>query len=172
MRPVLPKLIIFTHGIEGSFIVCVCACYDERAAVEDITSIRKLGSTLLLQNSKHDEKIEDIKSMLSVNMTTHPTISLHTDHMIMFGSFCDLYMTTVRSIWRVKAVPAHIWPDLAGGMFLRTGQVSCNTTAATSTSYLLPSENEVACLVASSFSSNVFGNLAHTFPNGICTSPT
>ena len=41
MRPFLPKLIIFTHGIEGSFIVGVCACYDERAEVEDITSIRK-----------------------------------------------------------------------------------------------------------------------------------
>ncbi len=110
--------------------------------------------------------------MLSVNMTTYPTISLHTDHMIMFGSFCDLYMTSVRSIWRVKAVPAHIWLDLAGGVFLRTGIVSSNTNATTSTSYLLPSKNEVACLVALPFSSNTFENLGHTFTNGICTSAT
>jgi hypothetical protein len=165
MRPVLPKLIIFTNGVKGSLIVGIGACREERAAVEDITSISKLGSTLLHQNSKHDEKIEDIKSMLSVNMTTYPTISLHTDHMIMFGSFCDLYMTSVRSIWRVKAVPAHIWPDLAGGVFLRTGQVSSNTDAATRNSYLFQSENEVAYLVASPSSSNALGNLAHIFAN-------
>ncbi len=108
MRPVLPKLIVFTHGIEGSFIAGVCACYDERVAVEDITSIRKLGSTLLHQNSKHDEKIEDIKSMVSVNMTMYHDTCLHMDHVIMFGGLCDLCMISVRSIWSVKAVPAHI----------------------------------------------------------------
>jgi len=53
-------------------------------------------------------------------------------------------MTSVRSIWRVNAVPARIWPDLAEGVFLRTRQVSSNTKAITWTSYLLPSENEVA----------------------------
>ena len=137
MPPVLPKLIIFCHGVEGSFIVDICACWDGRAAVKDISSISKSGSTLLHQNSKHEEKIEDIKSMVSVNMTIYPDISLHRDHVIMLGAFCGLYMTSVRSIWRVKASPAHIWPDLAGEVFLRTGQVSSNTNAATWTSYLL-----------------------------------
>ncbi len=102
----------------------------------------------------------------------YPIIYLRGDHMIMFGGVYDLYMTSVRSIWRVKAVPAHIWPDLAGGVFLRTGQVSSNTDAATWTSYLLPNENEVACLVASPFSRNTLGNLGHTFTNGICASLT
>jgi hypothetical protein len=57
-------------------------------------------------------------------------------------------MVSVGSVWLVKAVPAHIWPDLARGVFLRTGQVSSNTDAATWTSYLFQSENEVAYLVA------------------------
>ena len=103
--------------------------------------------------------------MVSVNMTMYPDISLHRDHVIMLGAFCGLYMTSVRSIWRVKASPAHIWPDLAGRVFLRTGQVSSNTNAATWTSYLSPSENEVAYLVALPFSSNALGNLGHTFAN-------
>ena len=141
-------------------------------AVEDTFSIRKLISTLLHQNSKHNEKIEDIKSMVSVNMTIYPDISLHRDHVIMLGAFSGLYMTSVRSIWWVKAVPAYIWPDPAGGVFLRSGQVSSNTNAATWTSYLLPSENEVAYLVALPFSSNALGNLGHTFTNSTCASPT
>ena len=98
-------------------------------AVEDTFSIRKLISTLLHQNSKHNGKIEDMKSMLSVSMTIYPVIFLHRDHVIMLGAFCGLYMTSVRSIWWVKAVPAHIWPDPAGGVFLRSGQVSSNTNA-------------------------------------------
>ena len=120
MPPVLPKLIVFTHGVEGSFIVDICACWDGRAAVKDISSISKSGSTLLHQNSKPEEKIEDIKAMVSVNMTMYRSISLHRDHGIMLGAFCGLYMTSVRSIWRVKASPAHIWPDLAGEVYLRT----------------------------------------------------
>jgi len=151
LPPVHPKHIIFTHGVKGSYIVGICAYCGERSAVEDLSNIGKSGSTLLHHNSKHDDKIEDMKSILSLNMTMYPSISLHKDHMIMFGGFRDLYMTSVRSISRVKAVPAHIWPDLAGGVFLRTGQVSSNTDAATWTSYLLQSENEVACLVASPF---------------------
>ena len=103
--------------------------------------------------------------MVSVNMTIYPDISLHRDHVIMLGAFCGLYMTSVRSICLVKAVPAQIWPDLAGGVFLRTGQVSSNTDAATWTSYLLLSENEVAYLGASPFSSNALGNLDHSFTN-------
>ena len=113
-------------------------------AVEDTFSIRKSISTLPNLNSKYNEKIEDMKSMLSVSMTIYTIIFLHWDHMIMFGGFPDLYMTSVRSIWRVNAVPARIWPDLAEGVFLRTRQVSSNTNAITWTSYLLPSENEVA----------------------------
>ena len=134
-------------------------------AVEDTFSIRKSISTLLHQNSKHYEKIEDMKSMLSVNMTMYPVIFLHRHHMIMFNGISDQYMTSVRSICLVKAVPAQIWPDLAGGVFLRTGQVSSHTNATTLTSYLYPSENEVSFLVASPFSSNALGNLGHTFTN-------
>jgi len=134
--PVLPKQIIFTNGVKGSFRVGIWACIDESAALKDICSICELGSTLLHQNSKYDEKIEDIKSMVSVNMTMYHDTSLHMDHVIMFGGLCDLCMISVRSIWSVKAVPAHIWPDLAGGVFLRTGQVSSNANATTSTSYL------------------------------------
>ena len=113
-----------------------------------------------------------MKSMVSVSMTIYPVISLHRDHMIMFGGLCVLYMPSVRSIWCVKATPGHIGPDLAEGVFLRTGHVSPNTNAATWTSYLLPSENEVACLVASPFSSNALGKLGHKFTNAICASPT
>ena len=131
MSPVLPKLIIFTNGVKGSFRVGIWACYDERAGVDDISGISKSGSTLLHRNSKHDEKIEDIKSMLSLNRIMYRRISLHRDHEIKFSCFCALYMTSVGSIWLVKAVPAHIWPDLAEGVFLRTGQVSSNTDAAT-----------------------------------------
>ena len=39
MRPVLPKLIVFTNGVKGSFIVGIGACCEERAAVEDTSSI-------------------------------------------------------------------------------------------------------------------------------------
>ena len=39
MRPVLPKLIIFTNGVKESFIVGIEACREERAAVEDTSSI-------------------------------------------------------------------------------------------------------------------------------------
>ncbi len=74
-------------------------------------------------------------------------------------------MVSVRSIWLVKAVPAHIWPDMAGEVFLSTGQVSSNTDAATWTSYLYQSENEVAYLVVSPSSSNALGNLGHIFAN-------
>ena len=81
MCPVLLKLLIFTNGVKGSFEVGIGACREERAAVEDITSISKLGSTLLHQNSKHDDKIEDMKSILSLNMTMYPSIYLHKDHM-------------------------------------------------------------------------------------------
>jgi hypothetical protein len=37
--PVLPKLIVFTHGVKGSFIVGIGACCEERAAVEDTSSV-------------------------------------------------------------------------------------------------------------------------------------
>ena len=103
--------------------------------------------------------------MLSLNMIMNHRISLHRDHEIKFSCSCALYIVSVGSIWLVKAVPAHIWPDLAGGVFLRTGQVSSNTDAATWTSYLFQSENEVAYLVAAPFSSNALGNLAHIFAN-------
>lgn len=99
-------------------------------------------------------------------------ISLYRDHEMKFDCFCALYMVSVGSIWLVKAVPAHIWPDLAGGVFLKTGQVSSNTDTAIWTSYLFQSENEVAILVASPFSSNALGNLGHIFANSICDSPT
>ena len=102
----------------------------------------------------------------------HRRISLHRDRDMKFSCFCALYIISVGSIWLVKAVPAHIWPDLAGGMFLRTGHVSSNTDAATWTSYLLLIENEVAYLGASPFSSNALGNLGHIFTNWICDSPT
>ena len=163
MSPVLSKLIIFTHVVKGPYQVGICAYCGERNAVKDLCNIGKSSSTLINQKSKQDEKFEDIKSMVSVNMTMYPVICLDEDHMNMFGGFCDLYMTSVRSIWCVKAAPAHIWPDLAGGVFLRTGQVSSNTDAATWTSYLLQSENGVAFLVASPFSSNALGKLGHTF---------
>ena len=39
LPPVLPKLIIFTNGVKGSFIVGIGACCEERAAVEDTSSI-------------------------------------------------------------------------------------------------------------------------------------
>jgi hypothetical protein len=39
MRPVLPKPIIFTNGVKGSFKVGIGACREERAAVEDTSSI-------------------------------------------------------------------------------------------------------------------------------------
>ena len=39
MRPVLPKLIIFTNGVKGSFVVGIGVCREERAAVEDTSSI-------------------------------------------------------------------------------------------------------------------------------------
>jgi hypothetical protein len=52
---------------------------------------------------------------------------------------------------------------MAGGLHLMNEHVSSNTTAATSTSYLVPSGNEVACLVATPFSSNTLANLGHTF---------
>jgi len=39
MRPVLLKLIIFTNGVKGSFVVGIGACREERAAVEDTSSI-------------------------------------------------------------------------------------------------------------------------------------
>ncbi len=103
--------------------------------------------------------------MLSLNMIIYSRRFLHRDHEIMFGCFCALHMVSVGSIWLVKAVPAHIWPDLAGGVLLTTGQVSSNTDAATWTSYLFQSENEVAYVVAAPFSSNALGNLAHIFAN-------
>ena len=103
--------------------------------------------------------------MLTVYMVMYRRISLHTNHEIKLSRFCALYMVSVGSIWLVKGVPAHIWPDLAGGVFLRTGQVSSNTEAATWTSYLSQSENEVACPVASPFSSNALGNLGHILAN-------
>ena len=37
--PVLPKLILFTNDVKGSFIVGIGACCEERAAVEDTSSI-------------------------------------------------------------------------------------------------------------------------------------
>ena len=64
-------------------------------------------------------------------MIMNRRISLHRDHESKFSCLCALYMVSVGSIWLVKGVPAHIWPDLAGGVFLRTGQVSSNTDAAT-----------------------------------------
>ncbi len=39
MRPVLPKLIIFTNAVKASFKVGIGACREERAAVEDTSSI-------------------------------------------------------------------------------------------------------------------------------------
>ena len=39
LPPVLLKLIIFTNGVKGSFIVGIGACCEERAAVEDTSSI-------------------------------------------------------------------------------------------------------------------------------------
>ena len=90
MSPVLPKLIIFTNGVKGSFRVGIWACYDERAGVEDISGISKSGSTLLHQNSKHDEKIVDIKSMLSLNMIMYRHLYLNRDHEMKFSCFCAL----------------------------------------------------------------------------------
>ncbi len=104
-------------------------------------------------------------------MIMYRRISLYRDHEMKFDCFCALYMVSVGSIWLVKAVPAHIWPDLAGGVFLGTGQVSSNMNAATWTSYLFQSKNEVAYFVASPFSSNALGNLSHTFAHRICDSP-
>ena len=126
----------------------MCIYCGERNAVEDLCNIGKSSSTLLHQNRKHYDKIEDMKSILSLNITMHPDISLDGDRMIMFGGFSDLYITSVRIIWLEKVAPAHFWPDLAEGVFLRTGRVSSNTNATTLTSYLLLIENEVACLVA------------------------
>ena len=39
MHPVLLKLIIFTNGVKQSFVVGIGACCEERAAVEDTSSI-------------------------------------------------------------------------------------------------------------------------------------
>jgi hypothetical protein len=39
MHPVLLKLITFTNGVKGSFIVSIGACREERAAVDDTSSI-------------------------------------------------------------------------------------------------------------------------------------
>ena len=105
--------------------------------------------------------------MLSLSMIMYRRISLYRDHEMKFDCFCALYMVSVGSIWLVKAVPAHIWPDLAGGVFLGTGQVSSNIDAATWTSYLLQGENEVAYFIASPFSSNALGNLSQNFANKI-----
>ena len=69
--------------------------------------------------------------MVGVDMIMYRRISLHRGNEMKFSCFCALYMISVGSIWLVKAVPSHIWPDLAGGVFLTTGQVSSNTDAAT-----------------------------------------
>ena len=140
--------------------------------MEDISSIRKSSSTLLHQYSKHYKKIKDFNSMVSVNMTMHRCISLLGDCEMLFGGFCGLYATSVRSIWCVRVVPAHFGHDLARGVYLMTGQVSYNTNAAVLALYLLPTENEVPTLAMSSISSTALGNLGHLLFNCICDNPT